>query len=109
MVERSLHRLFKLDVRLSSGKYLAHLGIVVLQDVLVEGVSNLQPADECTGSNFLPTVGDFGELILKELRYDLRFSLPHSDREEVVVVTLSHLTRGIMGEKRVSELNEVVE
>ena len=62
MVGQSLHRLFKLDVRLSSRKYVTHLGDVMLQEVHVKGVSNLQPADECKGGNFLPTVGDFGEL-----------------------------------------------
>jgi len=30
-------------------------------------VSNLQPADKCKGGNFLPTIGGFGELILKEV------------------------------------------
>jgi len=27
----------------------------------------LQPADKCKGGNFLPTIGGFGELILKEV------------------------------------------
>ena len=63
----SLHRLFKLDIRLGSGKNLAHLGGVVLQEVFVYGVSNMQPADKCEGDNFLLTVRDFSELVLKEI------------------------------------------
>jgi len=39
----------------------------VLKEVLVQGVSNLQPAGKWEGSNFLPTVGDFGELVLEEI------------------------------------------
>ena len=48
----SLYRFFYLNVRLSSGKNLAHLDNV-LHEVFVQGVSNLQPADKCEGDNFL--------------------------------------------------------
>ena len=96
VVRGSLHRLFELDIRLSTGKNLAHLGDVVLQEMLLQGVSNLQPANVCDGSNFLPTVGDFGELILEEIEVRLEIvSLPHFDREEVVVVPLSLLVGGL--------------
>ena len=54
VVRGSLHRLFELDVGLSTGKNLTHLGDIVLQEMLVLGLSNLQPADECEGDNFLP-------------------------------------------------------
>jgi len=37
VVVRSLHRLFELDVGLSMGKNLAHLGDIVLQEMLVHG------------------------------------------------------------------------
>ena len=37
----------QLDVRLSLGKDLAHLDNVMLQEVLVQGMSDLQLADEC--------------------------------------------------------------
>ena len=93
-----------MDVRLSSKKYLSHLGDV-LQEVLVEWVSNLQPANECEGCYFFPTIGDFGELILKEIEVRLEVaSLPHSDREEVAAVSLSLLVGGIC----FSYLSEVV-
>ena len=73
-------------------------------------MSYLQPADECEGDNFLPTVGDFDELILKEIEVRLEvFSISHSDREEVVVVSLSLLAGGVLGEKHFSHLSEVVE
>ena len=100
----------KLNVRLSTEKYLAHIGDVVLQEVLVERVSNLQSVNECEGSNFFPTVGDFGELTLKEIEVRLEaVSLPHSDREEVVVVSLSLLAGGVLGEEYFSHISEVVE
>jgi len=73
-------------------------------------VSNLQPTDECEVGNFLPTVGDFTELILEEI--EVRFevvSLHHSDREEVVAVPLSLLAGGVLGEECFSHLSEVVE
>jgi len=70
----------------------------------------LQPTDECEGGNFLSTIGDFGELILKEIEVQLEVvSLPHSDREEVVVVPLSLLAGGILGKECFSHLNGVVE
>ena len=56
-----------MDVRLSLGKDLAHLGDIVLQGAFVQGVSNLLSADKCQNDNFLLIVGDFGELVLKEL------------------------------------------
>ena len=63
----SFHRLFKLDIRLSSGKDFAYLGDSMLQEVFVQGMSNLQPTDKCECDNFLPIVGDFGELVLVEV------------------------------------------
>jgi len=70
----------------------------------------LQPADECKGSNFLPTVGDFSELIFKEIevRHEV-VSLPHSDSEKVVAASLSLLVKNILGEEHFSHLSEVVE
>jgi len=46
VVGGSLHRLFELDVRLSSGKDLTHLGSITLQEVFVQRISDLQPGDE---------------------------------------------------------------
>ena len=74
MVRQSLHCLFKLDVKLRIRNYLAHLGDIMLQEVLVEGVSNLQPTDECKSSNFLPIVRDFGQLVLEEIEVRLQVS-----------------------------------
>ena len=45
----NLHRLLMLDVRLSLGNDLAHLGDVLLE-MLVQAVSNLHPADKCEGT-----------------------------------------------------------
>jgi len=59
VVGGNFYRLFKLDVRLSSGKDLAHLGDV-LQDVFVQRVSDLQPADEREHGDFFITIRDFG-------------------------------------------------
>ena len=70
----------------------------------------MQPADKCKGDNFLPTVGDFGELILEVIDVRLKaVSLPHSDREKVVTVPFSLLAGDVLGEERFSHLNEVVE
>jgi len=51
---------------LSSGNDFAHLGDV-LQEVLVQGVSDLQPTDECECEDLLSTVGDFNQLALEEI------------------------------------------
>ena len=68
MVGGSLHRIFKLDVRLSSGKDLAHLGEIVLQEVFVQRISDLYPADERERRDFFTTIGDFGYLALIAMR-----------------------------------------
>jgi len=68
VVGGSLHRLFKMDVRLSSEKDLTRLGDVVLQEVYIPGgASNMEPAGKCEGNIFFPTVGDIGELVLEEV------------------------------------------
>jgi len=85
--------------RLRLEKYLAHLGDVVLQKMLIKGGRNLQPTDKYVDDNFLCIVESFGELILKEIKVRLEaVSLPHSDRKEVVAVSLSLLVGGILGE-----------
>jgi len=56
-----------LDERLSSGEYFSRLGDVVLQEMLIEGVSNLQRDDKSEGGNFFPEVGDSAELMLKKI------------------------------------------
>jgi len=73
-------------------------------------VCNLQPADECEGDNFLPIVGDFGELTLKEIEVRLEtVPLPHFDREESVAAPLCLLAGGILGKEYFSHLSEIVE
>ena len=70
----------------------------------------LAATDECEGGNFLPIVGNFSELILKEIEVRLEaVSLPHFDREKVVVVPLSLLAGGILSEERFIHLSEVME
>ena len=78
--------------------------------MLVEGVSNLQPTDKCEGGNFLPTVRYFSKLIQEEIKvgHEVVF-LSHSDREDVVVISLSYLTGGVLGEKHFSHLGKVME
>jgi len=44
VVGGSLHHLFYLDVKLRSGEDLAHSGNIVLQEVYVQGMSDLYPA-----------------------------------------------------------------
>ena len=58
--------------------------------MLVQGVNNLQPANKCEGGNFLPTFGDFGELILDEFELQLEaVSFPNSDEKEWWLFLLS--------------------
>jgi len=45
----------------------AHLGDVMLQEMPVQGVSDLQPTDECECRDLLTTVGDFDQLALEEV------------------------------------------
>jgi len=39
----------------------------VLEEVLVQGMRNLQPAYECECKDILTTVGDFAKLAFKEV------------------------------------------
>ena len=105
----SLHRLPKLDVGLSMGRNLAHFGDILLQEMLIYGVSNLQPADECEGNNSphslrLWSVNSGRNWVRLET-----VSLPHSDREEVLIVPLSLLAGGVFGEEHFSHFSKVVE
>ena len=82
VVGGSLHRLFKLDVRLRSGKDLAHLDDTMLQEVFVQRMSRLQPVDERVHRDFFTTIGDFDWLALKEVDVRLEIvSLSHLDGE----------------------------
>ena len=95
---------------MSSGEDLAHLGDVVLQEVFVQGVSDLQPTDECERRDLFTTIRDFGKLALKEV--DVGFEavfLPHLNGEEVMAILLDILVRGVSGKKCFSHLYKVVE
>jgi len=52
--------------------------------VFVQGVGDLQLADECECRDVLTTVGDLGELALKEagVRFEA-VALPHLDEKEM--------------------------
>jgi len=102
VVGGSLYCLLELDVWLCSGKDLTYLEHV-LQEVLVQRVSDLQSADERECRYLLTTVGDLSELVLKE---DVRleaFSRPHPDGEEVVT-TLGFLASGVLCEEGLGHL-----
>ena len=69
-----------------------------------------KPADECESDNFFLTIGDFSELILKEIEVRLEaISLPHYHKEEMVIVPLSLLARDLFCEECFSYLCKVVE
>ena len=86
-------------------KDLTHLGDVVLQEVLVQGVSDLQPADECECRYLLIIVRDFGQLALKEVDIGLE-AIPrlHLDREEVMAAPLGFLVRGVLYDEGIGDL-----
>ena len=71
---------------------------------------NLQPVDERESRDIFTVVRDLGELILKEV--DIRVeavALPHLDREEVMVVPLGLLARGILSEEHFSYFLKVAD
>ena len=60
---------------------------------------NLQPADEFESRNIFITVRDLDELTLKEADVRLEVvTLPYFEREEVMVVLLGLLARGVLSE-----------
>ena len=89
---------------------LTHLSDIMLQKVFVQGVRDLQPADEHDCGDVLITVEDLGQLALKVA--NIRFkdvALPHVDGEKVVVVLLSLPARCVLGKKHFGHLLKVVE
>ena len=110
MVGGSLLCLIELDVRLCSGKELAHLGDVVLQEVLVQRVSDMQSTNECKCRYLLITVEDLDKMVLEE--FDVRLeavSRPHPDGEKVLTTPLGFMVSGILCEEGLGDLQEVVE
>jgi len=73
----------------------------VLEEVLVQGVRNLQPTDERECRDILTAVGDFGKLALEEV--DVWFEVvspPYIDREKMIVVLLGLMARDVLSEER---------
>ena len=71
---------------------------------------DLQSADLCECRGVLTAVGNFGEMALEEASVGFEaITLPHFDKEEVLVVLLSLLTRGVLSEEYFNYLFEVVE
>ena len=66
----------------------------MLQQVLAQGVRNLQPADECKYRYILTAVENLGNLALEVVDVGLEaVILLHFDYEKVVVVPLGILMR----------------
>jgi len=94
VVGGSLHCLLQFDVRLSSKQNLAHPGDIVLQEMFVQGVRNMQLADECECRDVLTAVGNLDQLALDVPDVGLEaVTLPHFDGEKMVVVSLGFLAR----------------
>ena len=70
---------------------------------------NLQLADERERIDIFTAIGQLGELILKvaDVRHEAVIGY-HFDSEEMVIVLLD-LSRGVLGQKRLSYLLKVVE
>ena len=78
--------------------------------MFVQGVTDLQLADECECRDVLTTVVDLGQLALKVT--DARFevvALPHLDGEKMVVVPLSLLARCVLVEEFFEYVLKVVD
>ena len=105
MVGGSLYCLLELDVCLCSDKDLAHLRDVVLQEMLVQRVSDMQSTNVRECKYLLTTVRDLTELVLEGV--DVRFeaiSQPHPEGEEEVTTHLGFLTSGVLCEEGLGDL-----
>jgi len=72
----------------------------VLQEVLVQWMSDVLPTDERECKDFFTIAGDFDDLALEEIDVQLEtFSLSPLDGEEMVDISLGLLARGVLGEK----------
>ena len=61
----------------------------MLEEILVQGVRNLQPADERESIDIFTAIRDLGELALEQADVRLEaVTLPHLKGEEVMVVLL---------------------
>ena len=77
--------------------------------MFVQGVRDLQPADERECGDVLTAVGDLSQLTLEidNVRFEV-VALPHLDKKKVVVVSHILPMRYILGEERFGHLLEVV-
>ena len=75
----------------------------MLQQVLVQGVSDLQSVDKYEYRDILTAVRHLGKLAMEVADVGLEVvTLPRLDREEVMVVFLDFSAGGILGEKFLS-------
>ena len=89
--------ILNLNVFLSSKEVVPHLGDFMLHQVLVEGVSDLQPTDECRSSHAIIVVIHQGYLPLEitDIVFKALSGL-HLDRKEVIIVLLQLLLGSVL-------------
>jgi len=82
----------------------------VLQEVLVQRVGDLQPANECECRDILTIVMYFGQLILEEANVHLETDgWSHMDGEEVVLLLLELPSEGVLGEEQLGKTLEIMD
>ena len=81
--------IFGLYVLLSSSENIFHLGDFILHKVFVEGVGDLQPTDEHSGSHIIIAVIHQDQLMLEitDIMFEALSGL-HLHRKEVIIVLL---------------------
>ena len=82
----------------------------MLHEVLLQKVSDLQFIDERECRYLLTTIGDHGELVLKEVDVELEaISRLYPEGEEVVTTPLGFLASGIFCEEGLDDHQQIVE
>ena len=101
---------FYLNILLSPNKNIPHPGDVVLHQVFIEGIGDLQPADEGDGDHILVAVAYQGHLTLKIFNIIFQ-ALPdfHLNCEEAVVVPLEFPLGSNLVKKSFGHLLEISE
>jgi len=83
---------------------------IVLHQMFIQRVGNPQSADECESTDILTTVVYFWQLTLKVVNVCLKTVRgSYLDGEEVVVVLLELLARGVHREGQLAEILKVVD
>ena len=101
------HRLFYLYVLLSSRQDILHADDIMLHQMPIEGTVGLQSSSKCGYSDVITTVINQRHLGMEIADVTLQgLSLLHLDGEEVVVVLLEFLSRGILVEKGIADFLE---